>query len=65
MKINDNGTERNATAEEIAYYEAWQADIETTTQAQAEAEAARQAAKDAVLTKLGLSADELASLLGA
>ena len=31
----------------------------------AEAEAARQVAKDAVLTKLGLSADELAALLGA
>ena len=65
MKINDNGTERNATAEEIAYYEAWQADIEATTQAQAEAETARQVAKDAILTKLGLTADELASLLGA
>jgi len=63
MKINDNGTERNATAEEIAYYQAWQADIETTTQAQAEAEAARQAAKDAVLTKLGLTADEVVALL--
>ena len=31
----------------------------------AEAEAARQVAQDAVLTKLGLSADELAALLGA
>ena len=31
----------------------------------AEAEAAREVAKDAVLTKLGLSADELAALLGA
>jgi len=63
MIINDNGTERNATAEEIAYYEAWQADIETTTQAQAEAEAARQVAKDAVLAKLGLTADEVVALL--
>lgn len=31
----------------------------------AEAEAARQVAKDAVLAKLGLTADELAALLGA
>ena len=31
----------------------------------AEAEVARQVAKSAVLTKLGLSADELAALLGA
>jgi phosphopantetheinyl transferase (holo-ACP synthase) len=63
MKINDNGTERNATAEEIAYYEAWQADIEATTQTQAEAEANRQAIKEAVLNKLGLTADEVAALL--
>lgn len=33
--------------------------------AQAQAEVAREAAKDAVLAKLGLSADELAALLGA
>ena len=33
--------------------------------AQAKTQADRQSAKDAVLTKLGLSADELAALLGA
>jgi hypothetical protein len=63
MIINDNGTERNATAKEIAYYEAWQADIETATQTQAEAEAARRAIKEATLAKLGLTADEVAALL--
>ena len=34
-------------------------------QAQAQAQAARQVAKDDVLAKLGLTADELAALLGA
>jgi hypothetical protein len=63
MIINDNGTERNATAEEIAYYEAWQADIETSTQEQIAADANRQALKTATLTKLGLTADEVAALL--
>jgi hypothetical protein len=63
MIINDNGTERNATAEEIAYYEAWQADIEAKEKANAKALANIAKAKQAVLDKLGLTADEVAALL--
>lgn len=64
MIINDNGTERNATAEEIAYYEAWQADVETAKQAQAEAEAARTEAREALLVRLGITEEEAQLLLG-
>ena len=60
-KIQIDDLVRNATAEEAALIDAQRAEAE----AFAEAEAARQVAKDAVLAKLGLSADELASLLGA
>jgi hypothetical protein len=63
MKINDNGTERNATAEEIAYYEAWQADVEAEQKAQIKALANIAKTKKAVLEKLGLTADEVAALL--
>jgi hypothetical protein len=60
-KIQIDDLVRNATADEITLIDAQRAEAE----AQAEAEVARQAAKDAVLTKLGLTADELAALLGA
>ena len=64
MKINDNGTEREATAKEIAYYQAWQADIEAEAEAQEQKNTARAAKRQAVLDKLGLSADEAAALFG-
>jgi hypothetical protein len=60
-KIQIDDLVRNATADEITLIDAQRAEAE----AQAEAEVARQVAKSAVLTKLGLSADELAALLGA
>ena len=63
MLINDNGTEREATEAEIAYYEAWQKDIVKEAKAQAKAKADKATAKQAVLTKLGLTADEVAALL--
>ena len=52
---------RDMTEVEIAQRKKDVADNEARLQEQA----ARQVAKDAVLTKLGLSADELAALLGA
>jgi hypothetical protein len=60
-KVQIDDVVRDATAEEAALIDAQRTELE----AQAEAEVARQAAKDAVLAKLGLSADELAALLGA
>jgi hypothetical protein len=63
MKINIDGTEREATAEEIAYLEAWQADIEAKAKADAKAISDATKAKTAVLAKLGLTADEVTALL--
>ena len=63
-KINDNGIDRDMTAEEKAQYNEWAA----TAQAEAkQVKADRQAkeqARAAVLAKLGITADEAAALLG-
>ena len=64
MKINDNGTEREATAKEIAYYQAWQADIEAEAEAEEQENTARAAKRQQALDKLGLTADEAAALFG-
>jgi hypothetical protein len=52
--------ERELNAEELAQHEAYLAEQETKKAEQA----AKDAAKQAVLDKLGLSADEVAALLG-
>jgi hypothetical protein len=65
MKINDNGINRDMTANEVATYKASIKAVELDEKIETEAQAARQVAKDAVLAKLGLTADELAALLGA
>jgi hypothetical protein len=52
---------RNATADEAAQIESVQ---QAEAQAQAEAAEAKAAARQAVLDKLGLTADEAAALLG-
>jgi len=64
LKINDNGIDRNMTAnEETAYLnDAEQAQAEA--EAQATAQAAKIAARQAVLDKLGLTVNEAAALLG-
>jgi len=64
MKINDNGTERNMTETEIANHETVFAEIETNKKAQAKAAADKATAKQAVLDRLGITADEAALLLG-
>jgi hypothetical protein len=64
MLINDNGTEREATKDEIAYYAQWAKDVQEHREAQAAAQAERSATRQAVLDKLGLTADEAAALLG-
>jgi ribosomal protein L9 len=59
-KIQIDDEIRNATADEAAQIDAQRAE----TQAQAEAEAAKAEARQVVLNKLGLTADEAAALLG-
>jgi hypothetical protein len=59
-KIQIDDLVRNATADEAAQIKAAQAEA----QAQAEAAEAKAAARQAVLDKLGLTADEAAALLG-
>lgn len=53
-------TERELNAEELAQHEAYLAEQETKKAEQA----AKDAAKQAILDKLGLTADEMAALLG-
>lgn len=64
LKINDNGIDRDMTADEEAAYLAYQKIVTAETKAQAEALAAKQAARQAVLDKLGLTADEASALFG-
>ena len=59
-KIQIDNLVRNATADEAAQIDAQIAEA----QAQAEARQAKIAARQAVLDKLGLTADEAAALLG-
>ena len=59
-KIQIDDKVRNATADETAQIEA----RETEAQAEANAKEAKAAARQAVLDKLGLTADEAAALLG-
>ena len=59
-KIQIDDKVRNATADETAAIDAAHAEAE----AKAEAKAAKLAARQAVLDKLGLTADEAATLLG-
>ena len=59
--INGNTViDRDMNAEELATYKVIQDDIKAAT----EAEAAKAAARQAVLDKLGLTQDEAAALLG-
>jgi hypothetical protein len=61
---DDGGvTSRPMNETEIAIYEAVLADIKKEKASQAKAEAAQAKAKDVVLAKLGLTADEVTALL--
>ena len=63
MRINDNGVDRDMTADELTTHQAWATTKAKETQDQAKVVADRAVAKQAVLTKLGLTADEVAALL--
>ena len=64
LKTNDNGVNRDMTAAEKAAYLAWATQVQVEAQAQAEVLEAKTAARQAVLNKLGLTADEAAALFG-
>lgn len=64
LKINDNGTTRNMTPDEEAAHLAWAEQAQAEAQAQADAIEAKAAARQTVLDKLGLTADEAQALLG-
>ena len=63
MKINDNGTDRDMTEEEITTHEAWAKVKILEAKAQAKAEAERATAKKSLLDRLGITADEAALLV--
>ena len=64
MKINDNGTNRDMTEAEQTAHEAWQKIAAAETQAEAKVAADKAKAKQVVLDRLGITADEAALLLG-
>ena len=64
MKINDNGTDRDMTETEIAEYEASQKLAIADKKVNAKVAADKAIAKQAVLDRLGITADEAALLLG-
>jgi hypothetical protein len=64
LKINDNGQDRNMTPDEEAAHLAFIEQIEAETQARIATDEAKTAARQAVLDKLGLTADEAAALFG-
>ena len=67
MRTNDNGTDRNMTADELAAYETWVSATQAAAAAEAaavEAQAAARASALAKLADLGLTDDEIAALVG-
>jgi hypothetical protein len=63
MKINDNGIDRDMTEAEQKAHEAWAKIAQAEAKAFTEAQAAKAAARQAVLDKLELTADEVTALL--
>jgi hypothetical protein len=63
-KIQIDDLVRDATSAEVAQIEAGHAAAQAATEAQEQDNTARAAARQAVLDKLGLTADEAAALFG-
>jgi len=61
--VNENGIDREMTADEVSIHETALAETQAQKDAQAKAETEKQALKTATLAKLGLTADEAAALL--
>ena len=64
MRISDNGVDRDMTDEEVAAYTAAAKITESEAKELAALVAAKADARQAVLDKLGLSANEAQALLG-
>tara|TARA_R110000822_G_scaffold200128_1_gene337754 strand:+ start:680 stop:874 length:195 start_codon:yes stop_codon:yes gene_type:complete len=64
MKINDNGTDRDMTETETAEYEVSQKLAIADNKANVKAETDKAKARQIVLDRLGITADEAALLLG-
>ena len=64
MRISDNGTDRDMTETELAEYEAWQKIAVAEAKAQANAETDKAKARQIVLDRLGITADEAQLILG-
>ena len=64
LRINDNGTDRNMTADEETAYLAFQQVAQVKAKAQADAAEAKQVARQAILDRLGLTEQEAQLLLG-
>ena len=62
MKISDNGVDRDMTTDEETAHKAFQVTATAELKARTDAETAKQVARQTVLDKLGLTADEAASL---
>lgn len=62
--VNDNGTNREMTAKETTAYEAWAASYVEYVENLQIIENDRLAKRQAALTKLGLTANEIAILFG-
>ena len=62
--INDTGIVKELTGAELEAFEKDRAQMQAEAQAQIDAQTAKQVARQAVLDKLGLTADEAAALLG-
>ena len=64
MKTNDNGTERDMTADEETAHVAFAVVSQAAAEAQDKAAAAKAKARQIVLDRLGITADEAQLLLG-
>ena len=65
MIVNDNGIDREMTADEIAAYAQTVAQLKADQAARQEVEAAALEARKAPLRRLGLTEDEINTVLGA
>ncbi len=64
MNINDNGLDREMTETEVATYEAWHKEVAANKKAKTKAAADKAKAKQTVLDRLGITADEAQLLIG-
>lgn len=64
MIVNDNGIDREMTAAEVAAYEQTVAELEADRVAREAAEVAALEARKAPLRRLGLTEDEINTVLG-